>query len=277
MKQRKAFTLVELLVVIGIIALLISILLPSLNRAREAANRAVCLSNLRQFGLALQMYAIAYKDTVPVGNIKSSAGSQKGWNYVAHINRSNREFSILLGTLVDAKLMLMPKAYYCPSEKFDQWTYSTDINPWPFDRNTSKGGTWDTRAGYGTRPIATWDYTAPGGVYFPTPFPRLTKMKEWALVSDISCYPANIDMRHIQGVNALYGHGGAKWIPRKVFDTSKKSFHFIARDQFTGFTANGVGVNAALLDDGVWPDNLTPGVLKSKSLWSGYWIDLDRY
>ena len=63
--SRSAFTLVELLVVIGIIALLISILLPTLSSAREGAKRLGCASNLRQLGMAMVMYTNESKQYLP--------------------------------------------------------------------------------------------------------------------------------------------------------------------------------------------------------------------
>src|SRR5437763_1987719 len=63
----RGFTLVELLVVIGIIAVLISILLPTLSKARESANRVACLSNLRSIHQMLVIYANQNKDQIPIG------------------------------------------------------------------------------------------------------------------------------------------------------------------------------------------------------------------
>jgi prepilin-type N-terminal cleavage/methylation domain-containing protein len=80
MKRRSGFTLVELLVVIGIIALLIAILLPALRKARDAANRTGCMSNLRQLAFAFQMYLDENKGRWPAGSTFQRTGQAPAIN-----------------------------------------------------------------------------------------------------------------------------------------------------------------------------------------------------
>ncbi|UCH35154.1 MAG: prepilin-type N-terminal cleavage/methylation domain-containing protein [Armatimonadota bacterium] len=77
MRKNRGFTLIELLVVIAIIAILAAILFPVFARAREAARKATCLSNLKQIALAAIMYAQDYDEVLPAANCT-------GWQSSAH-------------------------------------------------------------------------------------------------------------------------------------------------------------------------------------------------
>ncbi len=70
-KGRKGFTLIDLLVVVAIIAILAAMLLPALSKARERARQAVCMSNLKQIGLAIFMYTNDYDGYIPLATFPS--------------------------------------------------------------------------------------------------------------------------------------------------------------------------------------------------------------
>jgi prepilin-type N-terminal cleavage/methylation domain-containing protein len=72
---REGFTLIELLVVIAIIAILAALLMPALERARQRAMETVCMSNFKQFGLGLRIYADTYDGFMPCGKYNTNSNS----------------------------------------------------------------------------------------------------------------------------------------------------------------------------------------------------------
>jgi prepilin-type N-terminal cleavage/methylation domain-containing protein len=293
MRQRKAFTLVELLVVIGIIAILIGILLPTLSRAQESARKTVCLSNMRTLSDYLKLYSVSYKDAIPVGFM-----DQKAFSYLLNWNNGNGTKPSQMGLLIMAGLSKDPKAFFCPSETREEYSYAPNPvggfsdNPWPF--KTTPGGP-HTATGYVSRPIANWPSHSAGmistntgggnktpadtGFWLPgdgkggIAMPRFSKLKGQALLADIMEDKTAILQRHKKGLNVLYGHGGAHWVDLKVIDKAPWKNMQGQSSQLPNWSYN-VGFNLAWLDDGQWPGVGSPGTkIEPKG---GVWFDLDK-
>jgi prepilin-type N-terminal cleavage/methylation domain-containing protein/prepilin-type processing-associated H-X9-DG protein len=124
------FTLVELLVVIGIIALLISILLPSLSKARESSKRLACMSNLRQLGQAMVMYNMANKGNFPRSAPYTSITS---YDWVSWLPGANREDGALVPYLGGR---FVAKHYICPSDDINAHrSFTGGVYPFSYSMN----------------------------------------------------------------------------------------------------------------------------------------------
>ena len=128
MYERRGFTLVELLVVIAIIALLMGILMPALQRAREQAKSAICTSNMRQIGLGANLYAEASDLYVPRG---ADGSTEKAWYQLF--------MPFLAQKPIDRDYRTV-KIYRCPSYPDKQQTVCYVVNGWTFDNKNDTVG-----------------------------------------------------------------------------------------------------------------------------------------
>ena len=189
--KRKGFTLIELLVVVAIIALLISILLPSLSRARELAKRAVCASNQRGIGQGMHIYANDNKEWFPVhwfkmGTIEEGPPSQvTGFTYLKQMgymyneptrpgteltNKSHASRSLFL---LIAGGQQTAGSFICPSSN-DEEDNMRNLG----DYATSGGGSGDDEA---ARPgVTRFDFAGYSKVSYAyqTPFGRRGRPRE---------------------------------------------------------------------------------------------------
>lgn len=114
MRKSRGFTLVELLVVIGIIAVLIAMIMPALNRSRQAARRIVCLSNLRQLTMAWISYSGEHKGML----VSSATNDDTTW-----VNAGDGSDSLTTGALYP--YIGNTAIYLCPNDRVNYWrTYS---------------------------------------------------------------------------------------------------------------------------------------------------------
>ncbi len=225
-----AFTLVELLVVIGIIAVLVGILIPALARARSASNRAVCLSNQRQIATALVLYAHDNKGAIPPAPTWANQSLMWEAYFDPAVFGTRRDAEVLdnwfgLGFLFATKTIKDPRAFYCPEMAMPLFTYPTG---WESAQTWNAGLRGVKAIGYIYRvfgqkspPMTDADVKEIRGL-------KMGKMKNRVLSMDIvaqaSWSPGTWPHRSPYGVNAAYsdGHGEFVQLLKRDFDSSFK-------------------------------------------------------
>ena len=238
MHRKAAFTLVELLVVVGIIAVLMSLLLPSLNRARQAAKTTACLSNMKQVYLELRMYANNNRDLVPIGYI--FADKRLSGNMWCSTGSASPSFNMAtqpyqygawvgIGWLYHGGFMKSPKIYWDPDSlpnatfypKTTSFSGPNTICWPPGNWGTSTYPSWSNQSngiGYKTRPIVGWTNWDPITATLPKAnIPKFFQLKSSALLAESMYISKYEQLPHNRGMNVLYADGSATWIPGQKF------------------------------------------------------------
>jgi prepilin-type N-terminal cleavage/methylation domain-containing protein/prepilin-type processing-associated H-X9-DG protein len=215
--QPRGFSLVELLVVIGVVGLLIALLLPALSRARQAAARTACLSNLRQVHASFVLYADNNDGQVPLGHRTAS----KQFNSMVYSTTAGGRW-VLFGLLQQAGLLRSPAVLFCPAENNAKFMFDTPDNPWPVTGAPSR----NVQGGYGARPEQEIpdDLSNPPLALRPFHLPRLQRMKNRAIFADLTAARNRVLSRHQTGLNVLYGDGSARWVALKAIDAPEASW-----------------------------------------------------
>ena len=132
LQQRRAFTLTEILVVLGIVTLLSAILLPALGMVRESGRRAACASTLRQLGLAMQQYTADY-ERYPRGLDFADKNTPEIWNGIGVATPQLLADTPLINDVM-ATYVASPNVWKCPSDSGMDYM---DITGLPLDGRPS--------------------------------------------------------------------------------------------------------------------------------------------